>query len=117
MFDGYILFIGHSPSTGGVILIICLLFGACVWLLIVGYCFKRYLCPASGQDHIPEQQAAAEFLQVFSSPTTSTPESASATYVIPDTTTQEPSAQATLISPVPAAGYATATAVATVLNG
>jgi hypothetical protein len=37
-------------------------------------------------------------------------------YVIPYTTSQEPSAQATLISPVPAARYATATAVATVLN-
>jgi hypothetical protein len=36
--------------------------------------------------------------------------------VIPYTTSQEPSAQATLISPLPAAGYATATAVATVLN-
>jgi hypothetical protein len=116
MFDGYFLLIGHPLFAGGVILIICLLFGACVWLLIVGYCFKRYLCPASGQDLIPEQQAAAEFLQVYSSPTMSTPVSASATYVIPDTTSQEPSAQATLISPVPSAGYATATAVATILN-
>jgi hypothetical protein len=34
-------------------------------------------------------------------------------YVIPYTTTQEPSAQATLISPEAAAGYETATAVAT----
>jgi hypothetical protein len=94
----------------------------------------RTNCAFFGQSCIPvaryQRQAQESTLQPSPSPTRprspsrsvppSAPPSVSAyiptsalPYAIPYTTTQEPSAQATIISPEAAAGYETATAVAT----